>query len=237
MIAEKPSGYVLGHTQLSASRVVLTTFTRESGKRQGVFQFRGKQSRVCLTPMTYISYEARSREHQELEKIGDLTVEHHFYDFASNYLGLSLLQHMAFLVNTSQPDRHPDERVFRLMTHCLEICDDNANSVQTALTVLYFESWLLHLCGVLPRVRASGLQAGAIDEGADFRLISRLQTPLMQRVFGSKAKDLCENPPPGTELAGPFDTLGVLWEQFLARKLPTRTVLLQLLGYGSNRRI
>ena len=231
MIVAKPAGYVLGHTQLSASRVILTVFTRESGKRQGVYQFRGKQSRVCLTPMTYLSYESKARENQDLEKMGDISVAHHFFDFASSYLGLSLLQHMAYLVKTSQPDRHPDERVFRLLTHCLQACGERAEAGRAGLIALYFESWLLHLCGVLPRVRSGSSPEDDGGEETDFRLVRRLQTPLMQRVFSQKIEDLCAAGPAG-DLEQPLETLGVLWEHFLARKLPTRLVLLQQLGYG-----
>ena len=231
MTVEKFKGFVLHHTPLTASREIVTFFTETGGKRKGTLRLTKKQGRAYLAPLTCLRFQLAGKEQQELKRIGELSLEHHHFDFAADYLGLTFLEHWAFLVLSSQPEEHEDERVFRLLDHCLKSFDGPNPPAELPLKNLYFEAWLLHFCGMLPRrrgpVRAEGCLVSAVEasEPGETRHGRSLDTPLMRQIFQVTIEDLVGNRLKLGSLTKTYEVLGKMWEQFLAKQLKTRTLL------------
>ncbi len=230
-MSEKYRGFVLHHTDLSAGRAVVTLFTQTGGKRKGVMRFNKKQTRACLTPLTCLGFHLSGKEHVELKRMDEIDLIYHHFDRASNYLGLSLLQHWAGLVMHSQPGEHEDIRVFRLLNHSVLSfggCDDP--KVWPLLNI-YFEVWLLHFCGVLPRIRtaqAPHSMQNERDMDENLRLWRSLHNPILVQIFKSRIEELVENRLKLGALKGAFQVLGEMWEQFLGRGLEPRKLLMNL---------
>ncbi len=231
MAAEKLTGYVLASAPLTASRLIVSLFTRTGGKRKGVLRLDKRQTRAFLTPMARLSFQLTGKEHQELKTLGQANLEFHRYDLAADYLGLCLLQHWAHLVDLSQPEHHEDDRVYRLLTHCLESLDANPEPAILTAKNLFFEAWLLHFCGMLPRNGG----APEPDEGEppptarESRLWRALDPSLTAKLFRRTIHDFAADAPAANRLSPAVETLGALWEHFLAKPVKTRTVLLACL--------
>lgn len=228
---EKFRGFVLGHTDLSSSRAVVALFTQTGGKRSGVLRLTKKQSRACLTPLTCLEFHLSGKEQAELKRMDEVDLLYHHYDKASEYTGLALLQHWASLVNYSQPGEHEDVKVFRLINHSVLSFGGSTGPQAYPLLNLYFEVWLLHFCGVLPRIRqAQAPQTPDDDHRWDeiMKLWRMLHSPLLVEIFQSRIEDLMLNRLNLGSLSASHQILGRMWEIFLARNLEPRKRLLNL---------
>lgn len=227
---EKFVGFVLGHTDLSASRAVIDLFTEHGGTRQGVLRFGKKDSRALLTPLTRLSFQLSGREHQHLKNLTEPRVEGHCFDLAAEYTGLCLVSHWAWLVRRTQPDEHADSRVFRLLDHLLRFLHGpRPEHAVLHLANLYFELWLLHFSGVLGR--------NQLDEEPDSveeRLAAKLDRSLLALAFQRKIEDYIVDALKLGVFHGSTVALGALWERLLDRELKTRQVLYKQLQLRGN---
>lgn len=220
---EKFRGFVLQWTDLSASRVLLTLFTREGGKRKGVLRLTKQRERAYLSPLTSVDLVLSGKEHQELKRISECSLHRQTFGLASDYLGLSLLTHWAFLIQHSQPADHEDLRVFRLLDHVLLDFENNPSADTYPVRNLFFEIWLLHFCGVLSR---SGNPFSS-DENQNPQQKSSPH-PAMALIFHSRIERVAADALKWGSLTGTMEDIGQRWEQFLGKKLNPRTQLFQL---------
>jgi len=222
MAQEKLTGFVLSSHPLSASRSVVALFTRTGGKRQGVMRLTKAQPAAYLSPLACLSFQLTGKEHQELMRISQLSLESHCFQAAAAYPGLALLQHWANLVARSQPEAHEDERVFRLLDHCLASVRANADPRLGPARNVYFETWLLHFCGVAPR--------GGGDDGEsthnDEALWRAIDPALTAAVFRHKLDAFAAGAPPPAALTAPLEALDEIWTHFLGKPLRTRPPLI-----------
>jgi len=229
MRTEAYRGFVLKSVALSTHRHILVAFTEKGGKRQGVFRVGKANPRAYLTPLTLLSFQLRGKEQQALPTLLAPNLERHHFDFAADFLGLTLLSHWALLVDACQPEAQEDERVFRLLNHSLLSLDSNRIRALPAQN-LYFELWLLHFAGVLPRVRA---QTARITEdstasgGRDLEsLYEELNQGLLAAVFQQKIEDFVEVGLQCGALARETQILERIWVHFLGRNLKSHSRLL-----------
>ncbi len=227
---EKFVGFVLNHTDLSASRVVVDLFTEQGGTRQGVMRFGKKDSRALLTPLTRLSFQLGGREHQHLKNLSEPQVEAHCFDLAADYTGLCLVSHWAWLVRRTQPDEHPDVRVFRLLDHLLQFLrGPRPDHTALHLANLYFEIWLLHFSGILARQPITE-DADSVEE----RLAAKLDRDLLTLAFQRKIEQFGEDALKLGVFHGSTVALGALWERLLDRELKARHVLYKQLKLRGN---
>ena len=227
MRIEKLTGFVLQQIPIRSSRYIVTLFTRECGKRQGVLYLSKKQTRACLTPLTRLRFQLSGKEHQDLKKISEVNLERHFFDVAANYLGLLLLHHWSWLIDQSQPAEQGDERVFRLLDHCLGDLNPEDHGL-FPIKNLYFETWLLHFCGVLPRGQAPAQTANHLETNElseEARLWRSLDHKITRQIFQVKIEDLTLNELKLGSLNKTLAVLGKMWERFLGKELKTRALL------------
>jgi len=231
MITERHVGFVLGSTQMRSTRHIVTLFTEQGGKRRGVYSLGRGDSRAYIAPLTCLAFSLRGKEFADLATISQVSLEYHLYEAGGDYLGLCLLEHWSFLVDKSQAEHHVDGRVFRLLDHCLRFL--RAAPRQSYLRCnLYFEVWLLHFAGMLPR---TGIERGFFSVSEERRpataaapgALHGLDAAVLRPIFQQKIEEYCQDDLKLGSLAAATEALGRLWEAFLARELTTRRLLLR----------
>lgn len=232
MLSEKLTGFVIQSTALSQSRHILTLFTKQCGKRQGVLRLNKKQSRAWLTPLTQLSFQLSGKEHQQLKNLNEVTLESHCFDLAASYSGLIFVQHLAFIIARTQPEDQPDERVYRLLEHGIAQVGSRPAALEILARCVYIEVWLLHFCGVLPRQRPVSSQTGTQSQNPEERGWQQLDAHLLRQVFGRNISHFLSDALQWDSLAGTHGVLGTMWEGFLSRELPTRKLLFKQLNEG-----
>lgn len=229
MRTEAFRGFVLKSVALSTHRHILVTFTEKGGKRQGIFRVGKTNPRAYLTPLTLLQFQLRGKEQQHLPTLLAPNLERHHYDFAADYLGLSLLAHWACLVEACMPEAQEDERVFRLMNHSLLSLTPKQIRTLPAKN-LYFELWLLHFAGVLPRIRPPTAPSGSNGGESGGRDLERLYEEMDQgplaAVFQQKIEDFAELGLQCGALARDTEILERIWVHFLGRDLKSHSGLL-----------
>lgn len=215
-------GFVLKQKELSSSRFILTLYTKNWGKRQGIYRVSKKEGRAYMTPLNKVLGQIFGKEHQELKKISELSLITSNYELGSNYLGLCLLQHWASLIDYSQAIDQPEETIYRLLSHCCDFMQKNAEIENIALYNLYFETWLLHLCGVLPR----HLAPMELHDPQERLMSDLLNSPLIRRIFQVRIEQLGRDVLKLGSLDRTTEVLGKMWMSFLDRELKIRKILL-----------
>ncbi len=225
---QKFQGFVLQCHALSAHRFVVSLFTESGGRRKGVFRVTKAQPQAYLTPMTLLGFQLSGKEQQELKAISQVSLVRHFFDLAADYSGLLLIQHWAFLIQQTQPAEQEEPRVYRLLEHCLKQAARSKKGSFSACN-LYFEIWLLHFCGMLPRP-ARGPQTSEPTTvpppvSGEARLGRSLDRDTLHRVFQQRIEDFARDALQLGSLAETQEVLGKIWQHFLSRDLKTRRLL------------
>ncbi len=186
-----------------ADRIVLC-FTRSAGLIRGVAKgARRMKSRfgAALEPFTVVRLEFREKENRELVTITGVEILKSHFDLAADVDCTEVLGYMAELVNEFAPPHEANEKLFRMVSACLEAL---AAAPHTAKIILrYFEIWILRLAGSFPDVSAcavcgttltprqavyldfeSAVRCGNCSRGVGTRLLPEVQQMLIssQRV-------------------------------------------------------
>ena len=228
MIHEHHLAYVLGTNPISTSRTIVRLFTQDAGKRQAVLRRREKRTQAYLGPLTLVTCQLRGKEHQELMILENLELEKHRFELGARYLGLTLLQHWAHLIDLSHADGMPDEQVFRLLGHVLDGCGDGAQTARLQPANLYLETWLLHFAGVLPRAIPGGPKhTGSLRHADEATLHRALNKELLRAIFQQPVEHYLTHALDWGDFAETQRVLGILWERFLGRETRTRKSLEQ----------
>ena len=145
-----------------ADRIVLC-FTRAAGLIRGVAKgARRMRSRfgAGLEPFTLVRLEFREKENRELVTITGVEILKSHFDLAADVECAEALGYMAELVNEFAPPHEANEKLFRMVSACL---DALAAAPQISKIVLrYFEVWILRLAGSLPDVSACAVCGSAL---------------------------------------------------------------------------
>lgn len=145
-----------------ADRIVLC-FTRDVGLIRGVAKgARRMKSRfgAALEPFTVIHLEFREKENRELVTITGVEIVKSNFDLASDVQCAEVLGYMGELVNEFAPPHEANEKLFRMVSACL---DALALTPSTAKVILrYFEIWILRLAGSFPDVSVCAVCGSAL---------------------------------------------------------------------------
>lgn len=231
MASQKLRGFVLSSMPLTDHRHIVTLFTAEAGKCKGIVRVNKKQPATVLMPLSLLQFQLGGREGRELRSMSAITLESHVYAWASSYLGLTLAQHWAELVDRSQGFDQEDAHVFRLLDHVRAAVSEPQADAALQLKNWYFEWWLLHLNGGVGRVRdvselqqaLSGFQLLVDDahQGPLGRLLAHL---FQQKIEEFAALDIeCE------AYAWVDALIHDMWRHFLDGPLRVRPTLVELL--------
>jgi DNA repair protein RecO (recombination protein O) len=144
---------VLRSYNLAEADRIVVCFTRDAGLIRGVAKgARRMKSRfgAALEPFTVLRLEFREKENRELVTITGVEIVKSHFDLAADVECTEALSYMAELVNEFAPPHEANEKLFRMVSACLETL---ATAPQTSKIILrYFEIWILRLAGSFPDV-------------------------------------------------------------------------------------
>jgi DNA repair protein RecO (recombination protein O) len=119
---------------------------------------------AALEPFTLIRLAYYEKENRELVAISSTEiVKSHFALNAQPEAG-EVLAYLGELVCEFAPPHEANEKMFRMVTACVEALAENPESSRAF--VRYFEVWLLRLAGLFPDIRACsecGVQLGGAE--------------------------------------------------------------------------
>ena len=145
---------VLRSYNLAESDRIVLFLTRSSGLVRAVAKgARRMKSRfgAALEPFTLIKLSFHERENRDLVTISTAEILKSNFNLSSNFEIAEVLAYMGELVAEFAPPHETDERLFRMLTACVEALAQQ-NGSERALT-RYFEIWLLRLAGLFPDFR------------------------------------------------------------------------------------
>src|SRR5882762_10141127 len=95
---------------------------------------------AALEPFTLVKITYYQKEQQELVSLNQVDILRSHFDLASQAETLAGLAYMGDLVIDFSPPYEPNEKLFRMVTACLEAISDSQPDLQIILR--YFEVWL-----------------------------------------------------------------------------------------------
>ncbi len=146
---------VLRTYNLAESDRIVVCLTRGAGLVRGVAKgARRMKSRfgAALEPFTVIRLSFHEKENRDLVAISGAEILRSHFNVASRVEAGEIFAYMGELVAEFAPPHEADERLFRMVTACVDTLSDTPG-VERAIT-RYFEIWLLRLAGLFPDLRS-----------------------------------------------------------------------------------
>ncbi len=156
---------VLRSYNLAESDRIVVCLTRSSGLVRAVAKgARRMKSRfgAALEPFTLIKLSFHERENRDLVTMSAAEILKSNFNLSSNFESAELLAYMGEMVAEFAPPHETDERLFRMLTACVEVLAQEGGAERALMR--YFEIWLLRLAGLFPDLRACaecGVSLGA----------------------------------------------------------------------------
>ena len=146
---------VLRSYNLAESDRILVCLTRTSGLVRAVAKgARRMKSRfgAALEPFTLVRLSFHERENRDLVTLSSAEILKSYFDLTTNLESGEVLAYMGEMVAEFAPPHEADERLFRMLTACVEALAQHRGGEHTLAR--YFEIWLLRLAGLFPDFRA-----------------------------------------------------------------------------------
>jgi len=137
-----------------ADRIVLC-LTRSAGLVRGVARgARRLKNRfgAALEPFTLVSLTFHEKENRELVTFSQTEILKSHFHLAADPETSNALAYMSELLVEFAPPHEGDEKLFRMVSACVNAIADAPPDSQSVLR--YFEMWLLRLAGFLPDFRS-----------------------------------------------------------------------------------
>src|SRR2546421_8147316 len=158
---------VLRSYNLAEADRIVVCLTRSVGLVRAVAKgARRMKSRfgAALEPFTLIKLSFHERENRDLVTMSGAEILKSHFNLSSIFESAEVLAYMGEMVAEFAPPNEADERLFRMLTACVEALAERKGS-ERGLT-RYFEIWLLRLAGLFPDLRfcgKCGAELGASD--------------------------------------------------------------------------
>ena len=144
-------GIILKTYGLSEADKIVLFLTEKQGLVRGVAKGAKRlKSRFGggLEPFTIVQVSYFQKEDRELVSISQLELVKSYFEIVSEPQILQNFSYLVELIIEFAPPHDPNEKLYRMVKVCLE---NAANSPEFLNVItLYFEFWLLRLCGYLP---------------------------------------------------------------------------------------
>ena len=210
---------VLRSYNLGEADRIVVCFTRSAGLVRAVAKgARRMKSRfgAALEPFTLIRLAFHEKENRELVTVSNAEILKSNFDLAADLEIAEVLAHMAELIGEFAPPHEANEKLFRMITACVDALASNPTANRALLR--YFEIWLLRIAGLFPDVTTcagcrraitdqetvcldteSAIRCGACGRPMDVRLAPAIQQLIRRtqrlspiefaRVFDSMSKE------------------------------------------------
>lgn len=146
---------VLRTHKLAEADKIVVCLTREAGVVRGVAHgARRLKSRygAGLEPFTLVNLSYYEKEGRDLVSLREAEIVRSYFGLASDAERVAALAYMSELVIEFAPPHEPNERMFRMVSACLEAILQAPREL--SVIVRYFEIWTLRLAGFLPDLRS-----------------------------------------------------------------------------------
>jgi DNA repair protein RecO (recombination protein O) len=157
---------VLRTYNLAEADRIAVCLTRSAGLVRAVAKgARRMKSRfgASLEPFTLIRLAFYERENRELVSISSTEILKSHFDLAAQPEVSEILAYMGELVGDFAPPHEANEKLFRMVSACIEALAAAPESAR--LVLRYFEVWLLRLAGLFPDVRSCAECGVRLGEG------------------------------------------------------------------------
>src|SRR6185436_19718423 len=158
---------VLRSYNLAESDRIVLCLTRSSGLVRAVAKgARRMKSRfgAALEPFTIIKLSFQERENRDLVTMSGAEILKSHFNLSSTFETAEVLAYMGEMVAEFAPPHETDERLFRMLTACVDALAEQKGSERTLTR--YFEIWLLRLAGLFPDFRACAYCGLALETAA-----------------------------------------------------------------------
>src|SRR5258706_10561577 len=146
---------VLRTYNLAEADRIVVCLTRSAGLVRAVAKgARRMKSRfgASLEPFTLIRLAFYEKENRELVSISNAEILKSHFNLAAQLEASEVLAYMGELVGEFAPPHEANEKLFRMVTACVDALETSPSSAR--LILRYFEVWLLRLAGLFPDVRS-----------------------------------------------------------------------------------
>ena len=157
---------VLRTYNLAEADRIAVCLTRSAGLVRAVAKgARRMKSRfgAALEPFTLIRLSFYERENRDLVSISSAEILKSHFDLAAQLEASEILAYMGEMVGEFAPPHEANEKLFRMVTACIEALEASPDSAR--LVLRYFEVWLLRLAGLFPDVRSCADCGAQLNEG------------------------------------------------------------------------
>jgi DNA repair protein RecO (recombination protein O) len=157
---------VLRTYNLAEADRIAVCLTRSSGLVRAVAKgARRMKSRfgAALEPFTQIKLAFYEKENRELVSISSAEIVRSHFDLAAQLEASEVLAYMGELVSEFAPPHEANEKLFRMLTACLDALETSPGPKR--LVLRYFEVWILRLAGLFPDVRFCAECGARLGEG------------------------------------------------------------------------
>lgn len=144
------SALLLDVVDLRERDVIVTFLTAEWGKKRGVARgAKAKYSRFAghLQPLSKVRISWFEKEHQDLVRISDVSLERPVKVLHDTLEGLLLSSYLAEHMVQFAQENEASDHLFRLLDTTV---DALSSGVEGNLAARYFEVWVLRLSGIFP---------------------------------------------------------------------------------------
>lgn len=164
---------ILKSYSLAEADKIIVMLTQDHGVIRGVAKGAKRlksQFGGSLEPFTIVDVTYYQKENIELASIRHIELIRSYFGNAGNPAFLQKFSYLVELLIEFAPPQDPHERLYRMAKVCLETAADRPESLESI--AVYFEIWLLRLCGYLPdwgKCDRCGLEIGN-GESANLQL-------------------------------------------------------------------
>jgi len=155
---------VLRSYNLAEADRIVVCLTRDSGLVRAVAKgARRMKSRfgAALEPYTLIRLSFHERENRDLVAMSGAEILKSNFNLSTSGESAEVLAYMGEMVVEFAPPHETDERLYRMLTACVEALAEHEGAERTITR--YFEIWLLRLAGLFPDFRNCASCGVAID--------------------------------------------------------------------------
>jgi DNA repair protein RecO (recombination protein O) len=147
-----------------ADRIVVC-LTKSSGLVRGVAKgARRMKSRfgAALEPFTRVRLSFNEKENRDLVSLSNAEILKSSFELNSRLEAAEVLAYIGELVTEFAPPHEADERLFRMITACVDALMAEAGTLRPITR--YFEIWLLRLAGLFPDLQTCSNCGAAVGE-------------------------------------------------------------------------
>jgi DNA repair protein RecO (recombination protein O) len=147
-----------------ADRIVVC-LTKSSGLVRGVAKgARRMKSRfgAALEPFTLVRLSFSEKENRDLVSVSNAEILRSSFELNSRFEAAEVLAYLGELVTEFAPPHEADERLFRMITACVDALVADADALRPITR--YFEIWLLRLAGLFPDLQTCSDCGRTVEE-------------------------------------------------------------------------